>query len=113
MEGTTLTLAVPNFYYVDQVKREIHRMKGIPHYKQKVIFLDKVLDGRLTLADYDITHETTLQLVVRDDASSSDDEPTSDQGKCIACGGPSRFNLVTPGCRNCIVQQSRELIGFK
>ena len=89
-------------------------MEGIPQHRQELVYDDKILHGSFTVADYGINAGTTLQLVECDNASSiSSDEAADEVKKCIACGGKNDFYMVTPACRHCTVQQSRELDQYR
>jgi hypothetical protein len=112
LSGQMISLEVPSIYNIDQVKLQIARHEGIPHSQQELVFGDNLLDGRLSLTELGISDGAVLQLVICDDAlSSSSDEVEAK--KCIVCGHKNEFYMVTPACRYCSVQQSREFDHFR
>ena len=49
---------------INQVKNQIHLLKGIPPDQQRLVFIGKELNGDRTLSDYNINKESVLHLIL-------------------------------------------------
>lgn len=65
---TTITLDVLPITTIRDVKAMIAEKQGIPLRQQRLIFLDKELKDYMTLSDYNITKESTLDLIHKIDS---------------------------------------------
>ena len=66
LTGRTITLDVDSANSVEDVKNMIQDRQGIPTDQMRLIFAGKeVTEDSRTLADYNITQESTLNLVLR------------------------------------------------
>ncbi|CAN6335199.1 unnamed protein product [Urochloa humidicola] len=64
LQGLTFTVDVDSSDTIDKIKDKIEATDGFPKSRQCLIFDDKQLEGKRTLADYNICKESTLLLVL-------------------------------------------------
>ena len=67
LTAKTIILEVVSTDSVENVKAKIQQQVGIPPDQQRLIFPGEQLEEAVTLADYDIQRESTIQLVVKID----------------------------------------------
>ena len=69
LTGKTVTLEVNPFELVESVKAMLQDKEGIPPDQQRIIFAGQAIEDGTTLAEHDITKESTLHLVLRSAAA--------------------------------------------
>ncbi|GAA5830046.1 hypothetical protein JCM3766R1_006748 [Sporobolomyces carnicolor] len=65
LTGSTLAFSVESTDSVSAIKSQIAAREGIPADEQRILYAGKQLEEGLTLADYDIQKESTLDLCLR------------------------------------------------
>ncbi|KAL6507262.1 hypothetical protein OROGR_023457 [Orobanche gracilis] len=65
LDAKTITLEVENTDAIEAIKAKVHAQEGICPHDQRLIFAGKQLEDGLTVVDYGIQKESTLDLLLR------------------------------------------------
>ena len=64
MTGKTITINVKPNDTIEQLKAKVQDKEIIPSYQQRLIYAGKQLEAGRTVADYNIRHDATTNLVL-------------------------------------------------